>query len=118
MRSSVVGHVMVSDNVSEVDLRSGHDLVVVVIDGMVPSDDIAKAETECVVTVTLDYKIFNVSSLWLEFLKFAPFTDLWVCDHDDIMVCVVLLVLGYDKVIALYAVLQLFEEALGSLESL
>ena len=101
---------MVSYYISVVEARLCHDAVVFRIDGVVPSHDVAEADAECVVSVHSLHELRHVVSLLCQVCKFASLADLRVCDHDDIVVGVILGVLLNYKLILLYVFFDLLVE--------
>ena len=101
---------MVSDHISVVDAGSGHDFVVFRVDGMIPSDYVAEADSECVVSVHSLDEFSDVVRMLLEVRKLVPFADLRVSDDDDVVVCIVLRVLLDNEIIFLYLRIDLLVE--------
>ena len=116
IRAAVVGHVVVSDDIPVIETGLVHYLVIFRIDAVVPSYDVAKTESECIFSVNLLYICGDILGMFRKLRKFVPVADLWVCDYDDIVVCVILGILFHDKVVALHLFLYLLIEKVLALE--
>ena len=92
---------MVADYISVVDSRSGHYFIVFGINAVIPSHYVTQTKAECVISVHLLYIFSHVVGLFRKVSQFAPFADLRVCYDDDIVICVILVILLQDEVIFL-----------------
>ena len=105
-RTSPVGHIVVADDISVVETRLCHNFIILRVNAMIPSHDIAQTDTECVVSVHFLYEPSHIFCLFLKIGKFASFADLRVGDYDYVVICVILGVFLHDEVIPFYIFLQ------------
>ena len=81
---------------------------------MIPSYYVTQTKTEGVISVHTLYKFSHIVGLLSKVCQFAPFADLRVCYDNDIVICIILVILLQDEVIFPDVLLNfLIEESLS-----
>ena len=68
---------------------------------MIPANDISKAKAEDIITIKSLDKLANILCMYCKFRELVCFADLRVCDNDKVVICVILSLLLYNKIISI-----------------